>query len=341
MESYRQTIDKKPATAKPAHPGRTAAWAALLSALCTALACADASALVLYPLAAAGTAACLCAARRKLTMLLPMAAAMLPPIVLFRPFGVDAAAMMLLIPATGALIGVMQKKHLGGFYTAAAAAAAGIACLYAMACLPGILDGSGAFFSAQTYAERLSAALLQLADPMRGVEAYSGFLAYYDELAAALPQMVPVMTTGVLCSLGALGGLLSTVLFFALTRRKRKALGLRAPKPFRLWSIPKQLTGGIVLLYAMALLMQLFGYVNAAAVTQTVNAILGFPLLVQGLSMIAFMLSMRKYPSKSLNVVIFSAIALLFQFAQSLLTMLGILEQMMRIRERALPERPA
>ena len=335
MESYRQTIDKKPATAKPAHPGRTAAWAALLSALCTALACADASALVLYPLAAAGTAACLCAARRKLTALLPMAAAMLPPIVLFRPFGVDAAAMMLLIPATGALIGVMQKKHLGGFYTAAAAAAAGIACLYAMVCLPGILDGSGAFFSAQTYAERLSAALLQLADPMRGVEAY------YDELAAALPQLVPVMTTGVLCSLGALGGLLSAVLFFALTRRKRKALGLRVPKPFRLWSIPKQLTGGIVLLYAMALLMQLFGYVNAAAVTQTVNAILGFPLLVQGLSMIAFMLSMRKYPSKLLNVVIFSAIALLFQFAQSLLTMLGILEQMMRIRERALPERPA
>lgn len=165
MESYRQTIDKKPATAKPAHPGRTAAWAALLSALCTALACADASALVLYPLATAGTAACLCAARRKLTMLLPMAAAMLPPIVLFRPFGAAAAAMMLLIPATGALIGVMQKKHLGGFYTAAAAAAAGIACLYAMVCLPGILDGSGAFFSAQTYAERLSAALLQLADP--------------------------------------------------------------------------------------------------------------------------------------------------------------------------------
>ena len=109
MESYRQTIDKKPATAKPAHPGRSAAWAALLSALCTALACADASALVLYPLATAGTAACLCAARRKLTMLLPMAAAMLPPIVLFRPFGAAAAAMMLLIPATGALIGVIAE----------------------------------------------------------------------------------------------------------------------------------------------------------------------------------------------------------------------------------------
>lgn len=341
MESCRQTIDKKQETEKPAQPGRTAAWAALLSALCAALACADASALVLYPLAAAATAACLCAQRRKLTALLPMAAAMLPPIVLIRPFGVAAAATMLLIPATGALIGVMQKKRLGGFYTAVAAAAAGIACLYAMVCLPGILDGSGAFFSAQAEVERLSAALLQLADPMRGVEAYSNMLAYYDEIVAALPQMVPVMTTGALCSLGALGGLLSTALFFAMTRRKRKALGLRTPKPFRRWSIPKQLTGGIVLLYAMALLMQLFDYVNAAAVTQTVNAILGFPLLVQGLSMVAFMLSMRKYPSKSLNAVIFTAIALLFPLAQSLLTMLGILEQMMRLRERALPERPA
>lgn len=344
MDSYRQTIDGKPEaekTPRPVRPVWTALFAALTGALCAALSCADPAGLLLYPLAVALMAACLCAAGSTLAGLLPLLPAIAVPFLLGETVGVDTLALALLMPATGAAISLLQKRRLGGFYTAVAAAAAGIACLYAMVCLPGVLDGTGAFARAQAGVESLTATLLQMADPMRGVEEYSSFLTYYDELVRALPEMVPVMTTGVLCSLGALGGLLSTVLFFALTRKKREALGLRAPKPFRLWSIPKQYTGGIVLLYAMALLMQLFGYVNAAAVTQTVNAVLGFPLLVQGLSMIAFILSMRKYPSKSLNVVVFSAIAILFQFAQSLLTMLGIFEQMLRMRERALPKRPA
>ena len=93
-------------------------------------------------------------------------------------------------------------------------------------------------------------------------------------------------------------------------------------------------------LRAAAISMNL-AYSKAWTMIQRGERELGFPLLVQGLSMIAFILSMRKYPSKSLNVVVFSAIAILFQFAQSLLTMLGIFEQMLRMRERALPKRPA
>ena len=162
-------------------------------------------------------------------------------------------------------------------------------------------------------------------------------IAMYDQLIAALPQSVPVLTTGTLFSFGGAGALLAVVLFFAFTRGRRAALGLAAPRPFRLWNIPRAYTPGLIGLYVLALVLRLFEFANADAVYYAVSALLGVPLVTQGLAMIAFLLSRRRYPSRSLNAVVFAALALLLPMTGSMLSTLGLLEQLVRLRERELP----
>jgi len=161
-------------------------------------------------------------------------------------------------------------------------------------------------------------------------------MAQYVQLLDATVLAIPDMAAGIICLFGSVAGILSVVCFFAFTRKHREALGIPAPKPFRLWSIPRAWTKGIMFLYVLAFVLMIADYANAAAVHNTVMQLLSVPLIVQGLAMIAFLLSMRKYPSKSLNAVIFTAIGVLFAIVQSMLTMIGLFEQVMRMRERVI-----
>lgn len=340
MDAYRQEnpTEQRPATA---YPFVAALFAVLAGTACMALLPRSPFALLLYPPAAALMAFVLCGFSRNgkpaLGALLPMLPAVVTAACISETFGVAVIARMALLPFTALAIWLVQRRRKGGFLTASTAAAVSIVCLYAMVCLPGILDGTGAFTAVQERASGFASLLQAQLEPLRAYPEYREILSLYDRLFEALPLSVPALTTGMLCSLGGAGGLLATVLFFALTRKRRAALGLAAPKPFRLWSIPRQYTPGLVLLYAVAVLLQLFSYINADAVYNTVCALLGIPLLTQGLSMIAFLLSRRRYPSRSLNAVIFVLIGALFPLASSMLSTIGVLEQLFRFRERELP----
>lgn len=349
MESNKQT--NPPANAPvQQYPLRIAALAALVGVACIALmyfgeiAPYNALAILLYPFGAALMAAVLCGIPSEtkspiggMLMLVPLLLPVVVACTLSEASITSTIAFGALMPATAVAIWLPQTRRKGGFLTAAAAAVVGIIVLYVIVCLPGILDGTGAFSLAQGVADELASLMRAQLEPFRLVAELKDTLALYDEALNVLVLSVPLNTTATLCSLGSLGGLLSLVCFYALTRRRREALGLPAPKPFRRWSIPKNYTLGIALLYGMALLMQLFEYTNADAVYNTVNALVGFPLTVQGLSLIAFLLARRKYPSKSLNAVLFVAIALLFPIAQSMLLMIGLFEQFLHVRERDLP----
>lgn len=336
MDAHSQETDRpqRPALALPVR----AALAALCGAACAALLAYDPIAFLLYPPAAGLMAALLCEngrGRPPVAALLPPAAAALAGC-LSGAFGVAAVCRALLLPLTALGIWQVQARRLGGFFTAAAAGAAAVACLYGMVCLPGVLDGSGAFAGVLAWATEGMTAL----EPLRGLEAYAGTVAMYDQLIAALPQSVPVLTTGALISFGGAGALLAVALFFAFTRRRRAALGLAAPQPFRLWNLPRAYTPGLIGLYVLALVLRLFEFANADAVYYAVSALLGVPLVTQGLAMIAFLLARRRYPSRSLNAVVFTALALLLPVTGSMLSTLGLLEQLVRLRERPLPPVP-
>lgn len=312
-------------------------WAALADAAwCLLLWAAPSLALFVSPLVAAFAAAALARQGRSFS-----AAALLVLLPLFAPaavllFGGAAAAALgaLALPAAVCAVWYVQTRRLGGFLTASAAAAAAIAGLYAAVCLPGIVDGTGAFTAAQEGVRLLGEAV---AAQLAGVPGYAESAAIAEQLFSSMYLAVPVLLTGVLCVLGALFGFFTAVLFFAFTRRRRAACGLAAPKPFRLWVIPRRYVPGIVLLYVMALVLRLSGFANADAVYNTVGSLLNLPLMVQGLSLVAFLLSLRSRPGKALSVVTYVLIGVLFPLTSSMLTTVGLFDLFLRFRDRVIP----
>lgn len=312
-------------------------WAALADAAwCLLLWAAPSLALFVSPLAAAFAAAALARQGRSFS-----AAALLALLPLFAPaavllFGGAAAAALgaLALPAAVCAVWYVQTRRLGGFLTASAAAAAAIAGLYAAVCLPGIVDGTGAFTAAQEGVRLLGEAV---AAQLAGVPGYAESAEIAEQLFSSMYLAVPVLLTGVLCVLGALFGFFTAVLFFAFTRRRRAACGLAAPKPFRLWVIPRRYVPGIVLLYVMALVLRLSGFANADAVYNTVGSLLNLPLMVQGLSLVAFLLSLRSRPGKALSVVTYVLIGVLFPLTSSMLTTVGLFDLFLRFRDRVIP----
>lgn len=312
-------------------------WAALADAAwCLLLWAAPSLALFVSPLVAAFAAAALARQGRSFS-----AAALLALLPLFAPaavllFGGAAAAALgaLALPAAVCAVWYVQTRRLGGFLTASAAAAAAIAGLYAAVCLPGIVDGTGAFTAAQEGVRLLGEAV---AAQLAGVPGYAESAAIAEQLFSSMYLAVPVLLTGVLCVLGALFGFFTAVLFFAFTRRRRAACGLAAPKPFRLWVIPRRYVPGIVLLYVMALVLRLSGFANADAVYNTVGSLLNLPLMVQGLSLVAFLLSLRSRPGKALSAVTYVLIGVLFPLTSSMLTTVGLFDLFLRFRDRAIP----
>ena len=254
-------------------------------------------------------------------------------------FGGAAAAALgaLALPAAVCAVWYVQARRLGGFLTASAAAAAAIAGLYAAVCLPGIVDGTGAFTAAQEGVRLLGEAVAAQLALHAGVPGYAESAAIAEQLFSSMYLAVPVLLTGVLCVLGALFGFFTAVLFFAFTRRRRAACGLAAPKPFRLWVIPRRYVPGIVLLYVMALVLRLSGFANADAVYNTVGSLLNLPLMVQGLSLVAFLLSLRSRPGKALSAVTYVLIGVLFPLTSSMLTTVGLFDLFLRFRDRAIP----
>ena len=312
-------------------------WAALADAAwCLLLWAAPSLALFVSPLVAAFAAAALARQGRSFS-----AAALLALLPLFAPaavllFGGAAAAALgaLALPAAVCAVWYVQTRRLGGFLTASAAAAAAIAGLYAAVCLPGIVDGTGAFTAAQEGVRLLGEAV---AAQLAGVPGYAESAAIAEQLFSSMYLAVPVLLTGVLCVLGALFGFFTAVLFFAFTRRRRAACGLAAPKPFRLWVIPRRYVPGIVLLYVMALVLRLSGFANADAVYNTVGSLLNLPLMVQGLSLVAFLLSLCSRPGKALSVVTYVLIGVLFPLTSSMLTTVGLFDLFLRFRDRVIP----
>lgn len=335
MEDIRQEQTYSEAGRLPHKPVLFAVLAGVV--WCAVLYASVSLALFTAPAVAALAAAAMCrlGERPGARLLLPL----LPPLLalpLVWP-GAGGVIAVLMLPATALAIWLLQKRRLGGFLTATACAVLAIAALYALVCLPGILDGTGAFAAAQAVVAEAGEFLLQGLAPLRNVAGYAEEIQMLEKLCNAIYLAVPSLLIGMLCLLGAGIGFFAVVLFFACTRAHRDACGIAAPKPFRFWSIPKRYTIGIVLLYGTALLLYLFGYANAEAVYNTVSALLGFPLLVQGLALVAFLLSLRKKRSVALSVIVFTIIGVLFPLTYSMLSTVGLFDQFIRFRERELP----
>lgn len=240
------------------------------------------------------------------------------------------ASMTALAALPALAIYVMQRRRLGNVYTAAAAAGLSLLALYCAVCLPGILSGEGAFLEIQTLAAELTGGLRAIlaAAPGATEELLTFWNGYLEAFENAVADMVVPALAGMSCALA-----LSNLLFFRLFARGRD-FGLAPLRPFADWAIPRSMTGGLALFLVAALVLELVGWDYAEGLSGTIHAIVGFPLIVQGLALIDFFIRRGRARAAMIRVPVYIGIGLLFGLLRSALLMLGCFEQLLRLRER-------
>ena len=228
----------------------------------------------------------------------------------------------------------MQAKGVGWFNTAAALSAGSILILYLCVCLPGILSGEGAFAAVQASIDEFMAILRPMAEAqVQSMDASRGELVelYFDSMAtAASTTLVPMLCLGGM----ALG--LSNTLFFRLFCR-----GMQPPaapmRPFRRWSIPQGYTVGIFVLLIGSVALEFTGADYSYALSNTVNILVGVPLVIQGLCVVDDWIVVRARGKKpgGKRVLVYLPLGLVVLLWPTPLMLLGCLEQVAHLRGRA------
>ena len=248
--------------------------------------------------------------------------------------------MFLLAFLPAVLICLLYRKKVSPFYTFAAVGGTGILLLYLALCLPGLLSGAGAFGPIVEKMDSIFAASRELLLTMP--EGYGNmnqeeFLAFFDRYTYALTDSIATLVVPTICQL-ALGMALSNVLLF---QRFSRALPEVDPlPPFRAWQVPRDLTGGMCFMLVASLALDLFDLEYATAVSSTVSVIVGFPLIVQGLSLIDHLIHTRSKNKKRTRIIAYIAIGLLYYVLRTSLMLLGAMEQLFHLRERKIEPPP-
>ena len=254
----------------------------------------------------------------------------------------DSVISLACFAALGILGGIAiwqcQKRKAGGFYSAMFAAGAAIAGIYGALCLPGILSGAGAFTLIQESFRETADFLKQSLEAISTPETQP-VIDQYLSVFNAYTDSVPVLLVPIICIFGCIIGLSNSLFFYLFTRKTRESLGLTKLTPFRLWSIPQSCTIGLVILLLGTLVLRLIDSDSYAAVSSTTTTLLGFPLMVQGLSFIDFLIQRSKSNHTVKRVLIYVALGVFLALISSMLIMLGCFEQVFRIRARLLGAR--
>ena len=242
------------------------------------------------------------------------------------------------VPA--ALLRILHKKGVSPCAIAAAISGAAFLVLYLSICLPGILSGEGAFAAAETaFGTALEEYRAMLATASEGAD-LSRILAVFDAQASLLLRNVSAVLMPFFAYLAMAFGISNFLFFHLFARRVPEIPRLR---PLREWRIPAQLTGGICFFLIASLVLELTGANYGAAVTGTINAIVGVPLLIQGLALIDYTIVWKSRNARRTRIVVYVIIGLLFMLLRTTLILLGCAEQLFRLRDRAegrIPKKP-
>lgn len=251
---------------------------------------------------------------------------------------VTAACLAALAALPALAIYGMLRWGFGNAYAGAVGAGLGLAALYGAVCLPGILSGEGAFTAIKAlFLESFAASReLLVTLPYVGDAALNVWDAQEAMIAEGLPSMVMMTLCGMACVLA-----LSNLLFFRLFGKKQD-FGLKELPPFSEWSIPRSMTAGLALMITASLVMRIAKWPYADDFTNVISVIVGFPLILQGLSVLDFFLKRVPNRTELIRVLAFTVVGLLFILLQTALMVLGCAETLFQLRKRMrLPRPPA
>jgi hypothetical protein len=245
---------------------------------------------------------------------------------------VSAAGMVLASAGTAFALYFLQVRHMSGSYTAMTLAGVFLAGLYISVCMPGVLSGEGAFAAAQAAADEMigfyKAAFVQ------SPYANADYAALVNEYLDVFSDAVPTIVVPALCIFSGVMGL-SNFLFFRLFCKKRSELSLAPMRAFRFWSLPRSMMLGLFALLIGALVLEWSGWQYAEGLSNTVNVLVGMPLLLQGLCVVDFLLARSAKNKTGARVATYVLVGVLFGIVQMPLMLIGCFEQLFRFRARA------
>ena len=253
-------------------------------------------------------------------------------LVLYLPNLAIALCFIVIAGASAVILYVMQAKRMSNVITVAALAGVAIVILYAAICMPGILSGAGAFAAIQADAETLVAQLRQMLTAGGAIQTEE-MRTLYEAYLEAMPEAIVAAVVPSFCLSGGLLGL-GNVLFLRLFAR-RHDFGLAPMRPFRLWSIPRELTVGLCIMLIGAAILNFMELDYAFGVSSTVNVLVGMPLTLQGICCVDYLLYRKGGNLRRKRILIYIGIGIFFYLMQMGLMLVGCVDQVVRFRERA------
>lgn len=245
---------------------------------------------------------------------------------------VSAVGMIVAAAGTAAALYYLQIKRTSGTYTALTLAGVLLAGLYIAVCMPGVFSGDGAFASAQSIVDEMvdfyKTAFVQ--SPNANAEYAALVSEYLDTFSDSVPNIV---VPGLCLFAGTMG--LGNFLFFRLFCRKHTEISLAPLRAFRLWTLPRSMMFGLFALLIGALLLEWSDWQYAVALSNTVNVLVGMPLLLQGLCVIDFLIARSAKNKTGARVATYVLVGVFIGVAQMPLMLIGCFEQLFRFRTRA------
>ena len=250
----------------------------------------------------------------------------------FTVYGWEAAlGLTFSVAAATAVFCYTQTHDVSNTYTALTLSGLFLVGLYCAVCLPGVLSGAGAFAEAQAAIDSVLSVYREAAQQLPGVSAES--LAQIGEYIDAFSEAVPSNVVAALCASAGVFGL-ANVLFYHLFCRKCKTIRLAPMREFRYWTMPRSMVLGLFAILIGSYAMDWAGWTFADGMVNTVNMLVGMPLLLQGLSVVDFLIA-RSQKNVTVNrVVTYVLLGVLFGIAQMPLVMIGCFELIFRFRDR-------
>ena len=203
--------------------------------------------------------------------------------------------------------------------------------LYTAICLPGVLEGRGAFADIQASIGALNDFYHAAAAQMPQLNA-DGMRLITDAMDA-MYDAVPSGFVAVLCVFASVLGL-SNLLFFRLFCRKQAQISLSPIRPFRDWTLPRNMTLGLFGMLILSLVMELADWSFAEGFGVTANVLLAIPLFLQGISVVDFFIVRAKKNVTLVRTLTYVGLGVLYQFVLFPLVLVGCFDQIFRLRDR-------
>lgn len=247
--------------------------------------------------------------------------------------GVRLAAAALTVPLTALALTVLQCKKLGGLYSCMGSAACGIGGVYAIVCLPGILNGTGAFTAVKEMFAGYAAQIKEEVALFAGAALEDVAAEFYRQLDE-LVETVPDVTTGMIFLIGMVGGLGTVLLYFALTRKRREALGLAAPGRVAEWTVPRIVFRPLFIFYLVTGVLFMLDVANAASIYYVVSVMFSFLTVIDGFATAEWLLGKIRRKRGLFRALAYVLTAAFPMFAVSPLSTLGFVDCVFHIRQR-------